>query len=142
MTSSNIFSRLISMAVCCLVLATLVSCGDSGPARYELSGTITYKGKPVPAGYLRYEPLETPVNKSTVGEADIKDGKYATLLNKGSTGGKHLIFIYGFNGIPEPGSGPAGAAIFDSYATEAELPKESSTLDIEVPDKVRQLRKF
>ena len=142
MTSKNSVLRLISMAAACLVLSTLVSCGDTGPPRFELSGTITYKGKPVPAGYIRYEPLDTVVNKSTVGNADIKDGKYSTLRDQGSTGGRHRVFVYGFNGIPEPGSGPAGAAIFNSYAVEAELPLETSTLDIEVPEKVRQLRKF
>jgi len=120
----------------------VVSCGKAGLPRYELSGTVTYQGKPVPAGNIRFEPVGTTLNNSTIGDADIIDGKYSTLLDRGIIGGMHRVFVYGFNGIPEPGSGPEGAAIFGSHIVEMDLPEEASKIDIKVPDSVRPLRPF
>ena len=137
------FCRVASVWVCCVILLlTVVSCGKSGPPRYELSGTITFHGKPVPAGEIRFEPIGSVVNITTIGEAEIKDGKYSTILNKGIIGGRQKVYVSGYNGIPEPGSGPRGASIFDVYIMEIKLPEEPSTFDVVVPDGVRALRKF
>ena len=120
---------------CCYVVLFLAvqGCGEKGPARYELSGKITYRGNPVPAGTITFEPKEMVVNSTTIGEAEIKDGQYRTLPDKGVVGGPQKVFVSGYNGIPEPGSGPLGASVFATYATEIELPREPSTHDIEVP---------
>lgn len=127
--------RQASVMVSCACLSlTVASCGKSGPPRYELSGLITYRGKPVPAGTIRFEPIGSVVNPSTIGEAEIKDGKYATLPAKGIIGGRQIVFVAGYNGRPEPGSGPMGASVFAMHTLEIDLPEESSTLDIIVPD--------
>jgi len=139
---SSRFSAFCRFVAYGLLLAMVVSCGKAGVPRYELSGTVTYQGKPVPAGSIRFEPVGTTLNNSTIGDADIKDGKYSTLLDRGIIGGRQRVFVYGFNGIPEPGSGPEGAAIFGSHIVEIDLPDEASKLDIQVPDSVRPLRPF
>lgn len=141
MTSPNQVRHRYLIAVC-LVLMTATSCGTSGPARYQLTGAITYQGKPVPAGTMRFEPVGSVVNKDSVSEAEIKDGEYATLPGRGVVGGPHRMYVFGFNGIPEPGSGPMGASIFEGYVTEIDLPEEASAIDIVVPDTVRALQPF
>ena len=130
------------LALCAILLLSTASCKDSGETRFELTGKVTYKGKPVPAGMVRFEPLDTVVNRTTIGMAEIKDGQFKTLPDHGTTGGRQQAFVSGGNGIPEPGSGPDGASIFEEYFFEIDVPKEDSTLDIEVPDSVPQLTKF
>ncbi len=119
-----------------VLFLTVQGCGEKGPARYELSGTITYRGNPVPAGTITFEPKDIVVNSTTIGEAEIKDGQYRTLPDKGVVGGAHRVFVSGYNGIPEPGSGPLGASIFATYTTEIKLPREPSTHDFKVPANV------
>ncbi len=135
-------SPFVSRFVCCLLLSTLVSCGDSGPVRHGLSGSITYRGKNVPAGTIRFEPIGKIINQTTIADADITDGKYATLEDRGITGGKHKVYILGYNGIPVAGSGPNGSAVFHSYVVEMDLPSEPSEIDIVVPDSVKPIVKF
>ena len=112
----------------------MAGCRDSGPDRYELSGRATFDGKPIPAGVITFEPEATTLNASTIGEAEIKDGRYSTFPEKGIVGGRHTVFIAGYNGIPEPGSGPYGASLFTPvYKTSVELPAEPSIYDFDIP---------
>jgi hypothetical protein len=95
---------------------------------------VTYDGIAIPAGIITFEPVGINVNATTIGEAEIKDGQYRTLPDKGIVGGPHTVFIAGYNGIREPGSGPYGASLFAPvYKTTVELPREPSTFDFDVP---------
>jgi len=138
----HVLARRTRILASCLFLVMVASCGKSGPPRFELSGTITYQDKQVPAGSIRFEPLGPIVNGTTIADADIKDGKYSTRLDRGIVGGPHRMYVYGFNGIPEPGSGPEGASVFEGYIAEIDLPEATSTFNIIVPDSVRPLRPF
>ena len=44
----------------------------------QLSGTVTFKGKPVPAGYINFMPDSTKKVYGEVRMVRIKDGAYAT----------------------------------------------------------------
>jgi hypothetical protein len=56
-------------ALVLLASLAILGCGDK---KGEVSGTVTYKGKPVPLGTVTF----VNVNKETVGTAAISDGKY------------------------------------------------------------------
>ena len=44
-------------------LLLFIGCNrDTGPARYDLKGSITYAGKPVPAGYILFAPDKSKGN--------------------------------------------------------------------------------
>ena len=47
-----------------LVAALLLAagCGEAGPARYHVSGKVTFNGQPVPAGQIVFEPDPTAGN--------------------------------------------------------------------------------
>jgi hypothetical protein len=126
----------VSVILYAWLFALASGCGEKGPTRYALSGRVTYRGTPVPAGTITFEPTHTVVNMTTIGEANIDMGRYQTLPNKGVVGGPHKVFISGYNGIPEPGSGPMGASIFATHMVEVELPEKPSTYDFEVPASV------
>ena len=115
-------------------LFCLTGCGKSGPTRYDISGTVTFDGKPVPEGNISFEPTEGDVGG---GYAFIRDGKFDTTVDgRGHMGGTHRIQITGFTGVTSPDNPDAGSPpLFEPYETSADLPNESGTMDFEVPSK-------
>jgi len=130
-------------AACLPVLVVLAGCGSgSGPARFDLSGTVTYDGKPVPAGYIVFNPDAAAGNSGPGAQADIRDGKYQTLPGQGTIGGPHVASVFGFDGRPytvgkgpdgNPIANPMGKPLFTAATIKAELPKQAGTYDFLVP---------
>lgn len=128
---------------CCGAIVILVAflalngCGKKadGPTRYDLSGSVTFQGQPVPVGSIVFEPDTSKGNSGPGGSARIKDGKYDTSQEggKGTVGGPHLIRITGMDGKPGDEYSPEGSALFPEYSTTIDLPKETTTHDFDVP---------
>ncbi len=111
---------------------------SSGERRYQLTGKVTYKGKPVPEGYIIFEPNAAKGNKGGPGQCKIIDGVYDTRLDAGTgtLGGPHLITITGFDKKVTGATAREVAlpkSLFTDYKLEQDLPKKNSTLDIDVP---------
>ena len=121
-----------------LVLFGLVLlCGCSpGERVYQLSGNITYAGKPVPAGHIIFEPDNNAGAHGGSGFAKIKDGHYDTSIldGHGVMGGPHIVRIQGLDGIVR-GELLNGISLFPEFVTTADLPKGNGTKDFEVPKK-------
>jgi len=116
---SSLPSR-IAIASACLLL---LGCG--GPARYRLTGSVTFNGQPVPAGQILFEPDAAAGNKGPAGSAFIVDGKYDT-GKFGVVGGKYIITI---NGSDKGGAKP----LFTGYQVKEELAQQAGTKDFTVP---------
>lgn len=108
----------------------LAGCSDSG--LYEVSGRVTWGGKDVPAGWVIFEPDPAKGNTGPQSRAPIKDGVYRTQVGRGVIAGPVLISIEGFDGKYNP-ENAMGGAIFPPYETTADLPRRTSTLDLDVP---------
>ncbi|MEX2168310.1 MAG: hypothetical protein WD851_03295 [Pirellulales bacterium] len=119
------------------LLAT--GCGPQGVDRYDLTGTVTFRGQPVPKGYLIFQPDTAKGNRGPGSNAGLFDGRYETMARQGHIGGPHIVSIVGTDGIPfDQGGGvmnPMGKPLFPEYEVEVELPKESSEYNFEVPVK-------
>ena len=86
-----------------LGLVFLVGCGRSGPEMVTVSGTVTFEGRPVQEGRIRFRPAEG--TRATVTGADIRDGKY-TVTNKGGVPvGTHRVEIEALRARPGAGGG-------------------------------------
>ncbi len=124
-----------------LVILGLAGCGQTGPARYELSGQITYDQKPVPRGYVRFIPDKREGNSGPGASAAIVDGKYQTMAGQGTVGGPHIVRITGTDGVPyrtpEGALIPVGRPLFAEYEERVDLPRESATRDFAVPASVK-----
>ena len=59
------------------IFLTVAGCGKSGPARFDLHGEVKYKGKPLPAGVLIFDPDAKRGNDGPQGYALVKDGIHA-----------------------------------------------------------------
>ena len=64
-----------------VVAAAIVcaGCGDDGAARYDMTGAVTFDGKPVPKGYVRFAPDKDAGASGPGASATILDGVYKTL---------------------------------------------------------------
>ena len=88
--------RCVSRTLLLLTAVVVGGCGrgDRGPERVAVSGTVTYNGKPLSEGTIRFVPLPNcPVPTSG---ASIANGQYRLEGNDGVPVGTHKIQIEAF----------------------------------------------
>jgi hypothetical protein len=118
-----------------LVLLALCGCG-SASNRFDVSGTITYRGQPLPAGLVMFDPDIAAGHDGPQGFAHIKDGRFDTRLLGGQPviAGPHRVRIQGFDG--QPGHElPLGKMLFPDYELALPLQPGQPPLTIDVPAK-------
>ena len=121
-----------------LLTATLVvvsgGCGQAKREVANLSGKVTFKGQPVPAGFINFLPDVPRGNRGEVKAFEIKDGVYDTAQgpNPGIYPGANKIMISGFNGKPKP-LWPQGVQIFNPINLDLTVATGTNTKDFEVP---------
>ena len=130
----------------------LLGCGGSdAPTVFHVSGSVNFDGKPVPGGRIRFVPDGSKQNSGPPGYAQIIDGKYDTSAEggKGHVGGPMVVYIEGNDSSQSEANvdetdpnapEPSVNILFPSYETSAELPKEDSTQDFEVPAEAGQVK--
>ena len=132
---SQSFRCSLLIAVALGITVVIVGCGKSGPEKYNISGTVTYQGKPVPAGQILFQPDVSQGNKGPSCVVGIKNGHYdASGSGKGHIGGPHILVISGGadqNNLPPEERG--GGVAFREVKVKLDLPKSKSVQDIEVP---------
>jgi hypothetical protein len=119
---------------CAILVVTLAIGCKPGPKVSKISGNVTFKGKPVPAGYITFTP---DVATGTLGQVvgfQIRDGKYDSQSNvpPGLAPGTYKIRIGGFDGVKIPLWGQ-GKQIFNPVEDNCVVPEGSSTKDFEIP---------
>ena len=115
-------------------LAILSGCG-SEDARFTVSGTVTYRGKPVPMGEVQFMPDSTQGNRGPAVMATIEDGKYETPDGKGVVGGPYVLLITGYaKAVPsnDPTASAYGPELFRQTRQDFDFPREDCTHDITV----------
>lgn len=127
----------LCIALCaCAVAVAAGGCGrrDSGPARYTLSGTVTFDGKPVPHGTISIAPDTSRGNSGPGAFAQIDSGRYQTTAGTGTVGGPHILAVTGFEAIPgAEGVDSDDGLLFAAFEVPVDLPHEDATHDIAVP---------
>lgn len=124
--------RTLSFALALLLLT--LGCA-SKPAVAQLSGKVTFKGKPVPAGWISFTPDVASGGLGEVRVLQVKDGQYDS-AKEGTPGlppGTYMIRIAGFDGKKIPMYGQ-GKQIFNPIEDTFTVPEGSSTKDFVVPD--------
>ena len=126
----------ILMALGCVVLLGPAG-GCGGGSGNRVSGKVTFKGQPVPAGKIYFTPDTSKGNKGATGYADIRDGAYDTSATdgQGAPAGAVIISVDGFDPTPPPGAEPdvTMTKLFAGYQKPVELPAGGSVQDIDVP---------
>lgn len=117
------------------IVAALAGCRPPGPARYQIEGTVTFDGKPVPSGLIRFEADTARGNSGPVGYAAIKDGRYTT-ATQGSKGALEGPLVAIMTGGPAPNPTVEFPVMwFSDYTTTFVLePKGgTTTVDFDIP---------
>ncbi|MGE3805873.1 MAG: hypothetical protein AB7K24_14455 [Gemmataceae bacterium] len=109
-----------------LIVATL-GCADSGPARYPVEGTVSFRGTPLESGAIQFEPV---TGHGQSGGAPIINGNFQVPAEKGLLAGQYHVRIYsGTTGVapsepPGPGVPIAAEHIPPRYNTQSTLNAE------------------
>jgi hypothetical protein len=121
-----------------LTLFLALGCTSKPPVS-NLSGKVTFKGEPVPAGFIVFSPDVGQGNLGANQVLQIKDGVYdsAKLNPPGINPGVYIIEIAGFNGKVEPFYGQ-GKQIFNPVKDSFTIPDGTSTKDFVIPDSAGQ----
>jgi hypothetical protein len=123
-------------------VAACLFCGCGGEDGYHVSGKVTFDGKPVPAGMIYFTPDGAQNNEGPTGYAAIVDGEYDTSADGGKpvAGGPMIVRIDGndptVKAQPAPGDTSGEVLVqtlFPTYETTADLPKDDTTQDFDVP---------
>ena len=119
-------------AIAALSLSSM-GCGSGGPARFDVSGDVTFQGRPIPAGQIIFDPDPRKGTDGPQGFAHIKNGHYDT-RDEGArpVAGAHFVRIDGFDGVPAREM-PQGHLIFPRYTTAVELDPSKTEYDFSVP---------
>lgn len=129
---------------CFLFAIGFASLGCGGDGTYRVSGKVTFKGQPVPAGKIYFMPDGSKGNTGATGFADIKDGQYDTSMrnSRGSVSGPIIIAVEGIDPNAPPDKPKKGEEVsaeatakvlFPRYEMAFEMPQASTVKDIEVP---------
>ena len=110
---------------------------QDGPRRFQLSGKVTFGGKPVALGRISFEPDRAAGNTGPGGYGSISAGRYTTHPTMGAVGGPHTVHINGFDGIPV-GEVFEGKPLFPEYTTTVDLPAKAANIDFDVPASAAQ----
>ena len=112
----------------------LVGCSGEKPTT-QLTGTVTFKGKPVPAGYINFMPDSSKKVYGEIRMVRIKDGNFATQEGNanGVFPGESIISISGFDGKPLDYY-PDGKQIFNPWQTTGTVPTGKGKMEFTVPD--------
>ncbi|HLA83524.1 MAG TPA: hypothetical protein VJL29_01915 [Thermoguttaceae bacterium] len=103
--------------------------------RHNLSGQVTFRGKPVRVGLIVFEPDVTKGNRGPQGYAQIIDGRYETeKFGKGAIVGALSVEITGFPPVDGSAGNPS-IPLFPPYKTQVEITSETTTLDFTVPER-------
>lgn len=114
-------SNKVSMLIVCL-LGLFVGCGESGPKKYDVSGTIKMDGKEVTEGEIVFE-SDNPSFGPEGGP--IKDGKYTAKAHEGN----NKVQIRATRVVPGK-KGPLGEDWVEQYIPENY--NEKTTLSVVV----------
>jgi len=126
--------KIIPPLVMAAALALTSGC-SSEPKLSQLSGKVTFKGQPVPAGYISFTPDVAAGGLGQVKVMQIKDGVYDS-AKEGEPGikpGAYEVRIAGFDGKRIPYFGQ-GKQIFNPIEDNHTVPEGVSTKDFVIPD--------
>lgn len=121
-----------------LIVATcviVVGCGDRGPRRHRVSGSVTFGGDPVTSGRIVFDPDVAKGNSGPQGFAWIRAGRYDTADRncRGTVGGPQIVTIDGLELKGDDSLMPSGRLLFPTHEERIELPKSDATRDFDVP---------
>jgi hypothetical protein len=134
-------SSFVLRALCIFGIVSFASLGCARkPKPVQLSGKVTFKGQPVPAGYITFMPDVGNGNRGSTKLLKIKDGVYDSSQDppdQALTPGAYHLRIAGFDGQVQPRFNQ-GKQIFNPVQETFVVPDKVSTKDFTIPESAGQ----
>jgi len=126
---------MIGRMVCLAAILVAAGCSGAKTKVAQLSGKVTFKGQPVPTGYITFMPDSSAGNVGQIKKFDIKDGTYDTKQgpDPGVQPGPNILTVAGFDG-KVIAYYPQGKQIFNAVELKETIPEGATTKDIPIPD--------
>ncbi len=103
-------------------------CAEAEPTRFQISGTASVGGNPIPHGEILFTPDGARQNAGPQGIATIRDGRFDTAVDgKGIAGGPTVVRVTGFT--------KPGGKLLCEHELHVDLPRAKSTENFDVPPK-------
>ncbi len=116
-----------------LVLLVLFGPGCGGARKLvELDGKVTFRGNPVPHGFVAFTPVSPQSSEDARVTCSIRDGQYA--FTRGArirSGEEYEVEVGGFPRAAESEDDRV-EPLFPMWKTKVVIPDSSTTFDIEV----------
>lgn len=125
-----------------ITMFVAIGCGGANEMEFtksQVQGTVSYQGKPLESGKIRFIPDGEVINGQVAGKAvfaDIKDGKYSLSTEQGATVGKNRIEIKSYRGTGRMMVTSAGDGKKEEEIVQF-IPKKyntQSTLSVEIKE--------
>jgi hypothetical protein len=103
------------------------------PRGAVVAGTVTYGGKPVRVGVIKFTPHGQDESAMPLFAGEIRDGRFALSPRQGCEGGIFTVEIVGFTGVSRNIGGvmdPLGEQLFPRVTRTVELKPPDLSLDI------------
>jgi hypothetical protein len=131
-------SRMILNRTFCIILcgtiALLTACTKQSEP-IHVSGTVTYRGQPVPKGVILIHPNRQQGNSGPFGIAIISNGKFDTkeLKGRGAPPGPVMFAVTGYDNGGTAEDFTDAPILFSSFKVDKEIGLEPNVVDIAVP---------
>lgn len=118
-----------------VAVAGWVGC-EKGPPRYQVTGTVSFNGQPVPAGRIVFTPDRPKGNSGPQGVAAIEEGKIIP-GHRNVVGGPHWMEIQCFDGVPYEGREVRvtyGRPLLPMQTIQVDLPRSDAELTVDIQE--------
>lgn len=122
---------------CVFFVVAFAGCSRSPTNEFQVAGVITLAGEPIHSGRVYFTPMLEKGNDGPQGVALIHNGRFDTRQPGGRPAppGAVRVRVDGY-GPPLPGKANGPSLVWE-YEVEKELPRNDSTLDLNLPESAR-----
>jgi len=118
---SNLIRR-IALPAALAALAVAAGC-DSGPPMGQVSGKVTFQGKPLPNAEIEFQPVDNRPSSSAKTDAEGRYKLQFTSKKSGALVGEHVVAITTEQDASEDGKPAVREKLPPKYNTRSELKK-------------------
>jgi hypothetical protein len=94
-----IHHRVLPALMIAAVCSSLSGCGDSGPKRVSVAGTVTLDGHPLPKGVIQFTPID---RSGPMVSVSVESGKFEVSRALGPTAGSSQVDVLVMNDLGFP----------------------------------------
>jgi len=122
----------VSLFIGWLFIAMILPGCGGGPRPVELTGIVTFQGKPVPHGFITFTPVKPEAGNVVRVVSRVQDGKYVAARGQGITGGQEYQVEVGGFPRAQKSEEDQVSPLFPVWSTSLMTPERGGDLNVDV----------